>query len=134
MKALLVLVLLSITISANASGFYGKDLQCRSTDSDGAIVTTLNITGIYGEVKVSYEDTYSTTRLYIKTSEKNMISEIVHSGLAERQTNIDVFEQSNFTLIVPTLLSNGVTLVLNDRVTGQETDRVRFNCVKPDNR
>lgn len=134
MKALLVMLSLVATY-AHADEFKGRDLQCRSWDSRGTIVTTLDVTGKRGEVRISYEgEVKSRTSLYIKGSSKNMIFETVHTGIAEQQVQVDVFAKSKFTLIVPDVLENSVTLVLNDMNTDEETDRVQFDCVRPDNR
>jgi len=135
MKALLVLVLLSMVSTAQAATFRGKDLQCSNRSKDGTVLYTLNKTGKYAEVKASLDSQHvSTTRLYIKDSKQNMIFEMVHTGIAERQVQVDVFAKANFTLVEPNVISNGVTLILNDISSGEETDRVVFECVKPDNR
>jgi hypothetical protein len=136
MKFLLTFVFLSVAISANATS-KTVDLNCLKEGSTSTVETTLiKETGDSEEFTVTTREArlktvgYTTIVAHLPVSKKseNQIDEMVYSGTGYIQRQIDVFEDFDFTVRVPRLLQNGVTVTYYKN--GKETDRARFNCTR----
>jgi hypothetical protein len=136
MKALLVLVLLSMVSAANAASYV--QLACSSASAHS--LTTLRKEGkIFKMQKSTHTATgvrQTVTTLYVEKSGKTALNETMYAGLAETQVQVDVFDKQRFVLRIPENLENKAVLTLSDDFGDgmEQVSKISFECSRPDNR
>lgn len=138
MKALLVLVLLSMVSTANAAvemSCYAEGLTKRNTVTMLQEGKNFKITNT--RVLADFSKKVETTNLYTQGKpERTSLGDMIYSGIAETQVQVDVFRRENFRVVVPLSLERKVTAAFSaDHGDGLEpAGEYSFKCVKADNR